>query len=134
MRRLAIFVMGITLLAPALRTSAEATEPTQAAAVTPPPSVPFADRTIEADPSGRMHLSECKKIAKQIIHFENDKAMAEERENALWANATQAHLDRLEGRWNEKCQNGVDEWQVAFNQLLKTAAKAAIRYFTMGGF
>jgi hypothetical protein len=126
MRRLAIFVMGITLLLPALQAAAETTPP--------PPPIQFGDRTIEPDPAGRMHLSECKKIAKQIIHFENDKAMADERENALWANATQAHLNRLENRWDDKCQNGVDEWQVAFNYLLKTAAKVAIRYFTMGGF
>ena len=87
-----------------------------------------------ADRNGQMHVGECRRIAKQIIHFENVKAMAEERNDGPWTAGTQAHIAQLEGRWNELCYNGVDQWQVAFNKLVKVAAEAAIRYFTWSGF
>jgi hypothetical protein len=124
MRILAILVMGITV-----------TLPLAAGAEAPSSAVPAVNgKAMTADRSGQVHMAECKRIAKQIIHFENVKAMAQEREDASWEVATQQHIAQLEGRWNDRCNDGVDEWQVAFNQLLKTAAEVAIRYFTWGGF
>jgi hypothetical protein len=105
------------------------------AAAAATPSTPSVDGTpMTADRNGQLHVGECRRIAKQIIHFENVKAMAQERNDALWTAGTQAHIAQLEGRWNERCYDGVDPWQVAFNKLLKEAAEAAIRYFTWNGF
>jgi len=124
MRTLAVLVMGITVALP-LAADAE----------TPSSAVPSVNGTaMTADRNGQVHMAECKRIAKQIIHFENVKAMAQERDDASWEVATQQHIAQLEGRWNDRCYDGIDPWQVAFNQLLKTAAEAAIRYFTWGGF
>ncbi len=124
MRSFAILVMGITVALPLVARSATPS--------TSPPSVNGTAMT--ADRNGQLHVGECKRIAKQIIHFENVKAMAEQRNDALWAAGTKAHISELEGRWNERCWDGVDPWQVAFNKLLKVAAEAAIRYFTWNGF
>jgi len=126
MRTPVILVMGITLALP-LATSADAPNPNLT-----PPSVNGTAMT--ADRNGQMHVGECKRIAKQIIHFENVKAMAEERNDGMWTAGTQAHIAQLEGQWNQFCYNGVDQWQVAFNKLVKVAAEAAIRYFTWSGF
>ena len=126
MRTLAILVIGITIALPLV-----------AAAATPIPSVntPSLNGTaMTADRNGHVHVAECKRIAKQIIHFEDVKAMAEQRNDALWTAGTQAHISQLEGQWNEHCYDGVDPWQVAFNKLVKVAAEAAIRYFTWDGF
>jgi len=124
MRTLAILVMGITVALP-VAVGAET-------ASSAPPSVN--GQAMTADRNGQVHMAECKRIAKQIIHFENVKAMAQERDDASWEVATQQHIAQLEGRWNDRCNDGVDQWQVAFNQLLKTAAEVAIRYFTWSGF
>lgn len=124
MRTLAILVMGITIALPLA-----------AAAATPSASTPSVNgQSMTADRNGDVHVAECKRIAKQLIHFENVKAMAEERDDAKWAAATQDHIAQLEGRWNDRCYDGVDQWQVAFNRLVKVAAEVAIRYFTWGGF
>jgi hypothetical protein len=124
MRTLAILVMGITI-----------SLPVAAAAATPSASPPSVNGTaMTADRNGQVHVAECKRIAKQIIHFEDVKAMAEQRNDVLWTAGTQAHITHLEGQWNERCYDGVDPWQVAFNKLLKVAAEAAIRYFTWDGF
>ena len=124
MRTLAILVMGITVALPLA-----------AAGATPSASTPAVNGTaMTADRNGQVHVAECKRIAKQIIHFENVKAMAQERNDATWSAATEDHIAHLEGQWNERCYDGVDQWQVAFNKLLKVAAEAAIRYFTWNGF
>jgi hypothetical protein len=124
MRTLAALVMGITIALPVI-----------ASAVNPSSPVPKVNGTaMTADRNGQVHVSECKRIAKQIIQFEKVKGMAEERRDEPWANATQTHIARLEGQWNARCYNGVDEWQVAFNELVRGASEAAIRYFTFGGF
>ena len=124
MRMLATLVMGITV---ALPLAAVADSPGAS-----PPSLN--GKAMTADRNGAVHVAECRRIAKQIIHFENVKAMAQERSNAGWEAATQQHIAQLEGRWNDRCYDGVDQWQVAFNNLLKTAAEVAIRYFTWSGF
>ena len=124
MRSLAILVMGVTFAVPLAARAASSSAST--------PSVNGAKMT--TDRNGQLHVAECKRIAKQIIHFENVKAMAQQRNDALWTAGTEAHITQLEGRWNERCYNGVDPWQVAFNKLLKEAAEAAIRYFTWNGF
>ena len=124
MRTLAILVTGITIAVSLA-----------AGAATPNTSVPTVNGTaMTADRNGQVHVGECRRIAKQIIHFENVKAMAQQRNDALWTAGTEAHISRLEGQWNEHCYDGVDPWQVAFNRLLKEAAEAAIRYFTWNGF
>jgi hypothetical protein len=124
MRTLATLVMGITIALPGVAVPATQT-----------PSIPSVNgKPMTADRNGQVHVGDCRRLAKQIIHFENVKAMAEERNDALWARGTQAHINHLEGQWNNLCYDGIDEWQVAFNKLVKTAAEAAIRYFTWSGF
>lgn len=124
MRTLAILVIGITVALPLA-----------AGGATPNGTAPTLNgNPMTADRNGQLHVADCKRIAKQIIHFENVKALAQERNDALWSAATQDHITLLAGQWNERCYDGVDQWQVAFNKLLKVAAEAAIRYFTWNGF
>jgi hypothetical protein len=85
-------------------------------------------------PPKRINVARCRRIAKQLVHFANVKDMAEERDNALWAEATQSHIDRLEGEWWAKCDDGEDEFAQAFSKALRVAARAALKYFTWGGF
>lgn len=75
---------------------------------------------------------ECKRIAKQMVHYRQVQDMAEERGNELWASATVAQLDRLAQRWDVGCDHSDEKWAIWFNDALKTAGRMALRYFTMG--
>jgi len=97
--------------------------------------LPSADEPDRPDVDPRtVNLARCRRIAKQITHFETVKDRAEERDNALWAKATQDHIDRLETQWWAKCDDGEDEFAKAFSRALKTAARVAVKYFTFGAY
>jgi hypothetical protein len=85
-------------------------------------------------PPERINVARCRRIAKQIVHFENVKDMADQRDNVLWANATQDHLDRLEAQWWGQCDQTDDTYAREFTRLLRLAARAAIKYFTWGAY
>ena len=95
----------------------------------------------EYQPSKRQ---QCKRLVRQIDHFENTVLpMAESRKDALWAASTEDHIERLEGQLAAKCPQYAKE-RGAFNaakqqaeelrQLMILAAKGAAKYFTGGWF
>lgn len=135
-----VLVIGVTLAA-ALGPSARADDLGDAAADAasdtaasllglPPADEP--DRP-DVDPK-TINVAQCRRIAKQISHFETVKDRAEDRDNVLWAKATQDHIDRLESQWWTKCDDGEDEFAKAFSRALKTAARVAVKYFTFGAY
>ena len=64
---------------------------------------------------------------------------ADEMGNEPWAEKTQAHVDLLEDRLAARCpqysaRDEEQEIKRQFAQLLKVAADAAVKFFTLGAF
>jgi len=81
--------------------------------------------------------SDCGRMMHRINHFEGmvDRAEALDRDD--WAEKTQRHVDLLETQLANRCPaySARDEQQEAARQmalLLKMAATAAAKFFTMG--
>jgi hypothetical protein len=81
--------------------------------------------------------SDCGRLMHRINHFEGmiDRAEALDRDD--WADKTQRHVDLLETQLANRCPaySARDEQQEAARQLallLKVAATAAAKFFTMG--
>jgi hypothetical protein len=142
MRTARTFVIGLTLYAVAAAVhpgparaqsledaAAEAAADTAGSLLGLPPP-----REGPPPPPKRINVARCRRIAKQLVHFANVKDMAAERDNPLWEQATQDHIDQLEGEWWAQCDDHDDEFAQAFSKALRLAAKAALKYFTWGGF
>jgi hypothetical protein len=86
------------------------------------------------------YYRECRRITKQITHFEDVVSLARERDDALWESATKQHIERLTERRHELCPERYPKVNVAARaakrtkELMKLAADLAIKYFTFGAF
>ncbi|MGH0036700.1 MAG: hypothetical protein ACQGVK_16880 [Myxococcota bacterium] len=88
------------------------------------------------------HYRECKKITRQMTHYEGVVEMARERDNALWENATLDHIQRLADRRRRLCPEMVTELEKSkarkvmedSAEVLKSAGKVALRVFTFGAY
>lgn len=83
--------------------------------------------------------ADCARSLRQINHYEEMVARAEQLGNDMWAEKTQAHVDLLEDRLAERCPNYTDrderqEMARQLARLLKVAADAAVTFFTLGTF
>ena len=83
--------------------------------------------------------SDCGRLMHRIIHFEGMVDRAEELGKDDWAEKTQRHVDLLETRLDDRCPaySARDEQQEAARQmalLLKVAANAAVKFFTLGAY
>jgi hypothetical protein len=81
--------------------------------------------------------SDCGRLMHRINHFEGMVGRAEAVGRVDWADKTQRHVDLLETQLAERCPaySARDEQQEAARQmalLLKMAATAAAKFFTMG--
>ncbi|MFV1977885.1 MAG: hypothetical protein ACC649_00900 [Myxococcota bacterium] len=81
--------------------------------------------------------SDCGRLMHRINHFEGMVGRAEAVGRDDWADKTQRHVDLLETQLAERCPaySARDEQQEAARQmalLLKMAATAAAKFFTMG--
>ena len=81
--------------------------------------------------------SDCGRLMHQINHFEGMIERAEDRGNDVWAEKTAQHVEVLETRLASRCPSysARDEQQEAARQLatlLKVAAAAATKFFTLG--
>jgi hypothetical protein len=81
--------------------------------------------------------SDCGRLMHRINHFEGMIARAEAVDRDDWADKTQRHVDILETQLADRCPaySARDEQQEAARQmalLLKMAATAAAKFFTMG--
>ena len=80
---------------------------------------------------------ECHRLTSQIARYEGDVKLAQERGNELWENATRQQIQRLSDRRVARCPQYAEDKGKAFRefaQLVRTAAKVAVKYFTFGGF
>ena len=80
---------------------------------------------------------DCSRLMRQINHYEGMIQRAEALDKDDWADKTQAHVDMLDDRLASRCPSysARDEEQEAKRQLailLKVAAQAAVKFFTMG--
>lgn len=86
------------------------------------------------------HYRECRRITKQIAHFEDVVAMAQDRDDELWEDATEMHIERLTERRHRLCPERYPKINVAARaaqrtkEFMKLAADVAIKYFTFGAF
>jgi hypothetical protein len=88
------------------------------------------------------HYRECRRISRQMVHFEGVAEMARDRDNELWEKATLDHIQRLGDRRRRLCPEMVAEMEksrarkVMENsaEFLKSAGKVALRVFTFGAY
>jgi predicted PurR-regulated permease PerM len=83
------------------------------------------------------HANECRRMTRQINHYDDVLQLARGRQNELWENATKAQINRLANRRARLCPEMVQEARAKkemreFLGLMKSAAQAARKYFTGG--
>jgi hypothetical protein len=74
---------------------------------------------------------ECRRLTRQIEHYEGVAKMARERGNALWERETRRHVAELRARRIERCPQFAPKpspWARA-KAFLGKAASAAAKYF-----
>jgi hypothetical protein len=81
--------------------------------------------------------SDCGRLMHRINHFEGMAARADALGRGDWADKTERHVELLETQLADRCPaySARDEQQEAARQLallLKVAATAAAKFFTMG--
>ena len=82
---------------------------------------------------------DCARMLRQIYHYEGMVERADSMGNEVWAEKTQSHVDILEDRLAARCPNysSRDEEQEIkrqFATLMKVAAQAAVKFFTLGAY
>ncbi len=81
--------------------------------------------------------NECRVLTNQVAHFRYRESLARERGDDLYEQAMGAHVERLALRYERLCPAAppLDDggFNRAFANFLRSAAKAAVRFFTMGG-
>ena len=124
MRRIGASVLALLLLLPAAAASAESSSMAEAnmAAV-----------------SGKLRRQKCRRLTKQIEHFQSVAGMASDRRDQLWYDATQGHVTRLENERIDLCPeyerpNPLIRFGKGTTKWMKRAARAAATYFTGGAF
>ena len=96
-----------------------------------------------APATAREPIGDCRRLTRQIDHFEDVLVMARERDNALWAESTSDHIERLMYKRARLCPKyaeeilageGAQKFAYEAGRFFKAAGKVAIRYFTMGAW
>jgi len=85
---------------------------------------------------------ECRRITRQISHYEDVVDLARERDNELWEKATIDHMQRLADRRRRLCPEMVAETEKSqarkimddSAEFLKAAGKIALQVFTFGAY
>lgn len=96
---------------------------------------------VQAQQSGRYH-GQCRKLTKQISHFQDVAGMAIDRNDMMWLASTAAHIERLRDRRSRLCPQydrmveriRTEEFWRDTYALTIAGAKAAMSYFTMGAY
>ncbi len=78
----------------------------------------------------------CRKLTRQIEHYQEVVQRAQQRQDELWEQTMQQHVDRLVIRRAARCPEYVvdDETWDRIKEFLYLGGKIAIRYFTFGLF
>lgn len=95
-----------------------------------------------AGPVYRGNRGECRRMTKQINHYENVVLKrAQARGDELWEESMYAHLDRLKNRRADRCPEyreqrkafaAIARQAAQMRALMAAAAKGAAKYFTGG--
>ncbi len=80
--------------------------------------------------------AECARYRRQIDHYQGMVERAEDLDNELWTARTRDHVGKLKAMQKQRCPEDVpvNTTLLAFERMLKLAAKAAVTYFTFGAF
>jgi hypothetical protein len=87
--------------------------------------------------------NECRRLTRQLENFEAMHQRARERNRPMWEEGMYAQVERLKTHRAAECPEYAEEraaeleereGAAAFVALVKTAAQAAVKYFTMGAF
>lgn len=83
----------------------------------------------------RKEGNRCRRYAKQIARFEGELKIAEERENDVWKQVTEDHLERLRARKEVHCPEPEGPSLLLETvRMLAVAAKVAAKLYTWGAF
>jgi len=77
-------------------------------------------------------VGECRRIARQLVHLDDVRAMAEQRGDELWQASVEQQMGRMKQRWYTRCDDSQERWAKAVSAALKTAGKIALKYFLFG--
>ena len=77
---------------------------------------------------------ECRRLTRRVEHFTGMVERARARDNEMWEERTQQHLDVLIGRRAARCPEYAkdDSTMRALAALVRLAGRAALTYFTLG--
>ena len=83
------------------------------------------------------HFGQCRQLTKQLEHYSGVAEMARQRNNASWERATEAQMTRLSNRRYRLCpqwglETRAQQVMAQARQIVKSAAKAAAKYFSGG--
>ena len=93
--------------------------------------------------TAEVRIKDCKRITRQIAHFEDVERMAHDRGNRLWQEDTRRHITRLEVKRARLCPQYAAEleqrhWakKAAYEtkRFFVAAGKVAARVFTFGAY
>ncbi len=83
--------------------------------------------------ANKPHTGECRKLTRQIARYERDVSWADQRDNALWEDASKDRVKHLATRRADLCPQYRRKNPFAkAADLIAAAAKAAAPYFIPG--
>ncbi len=84
------------------------------------------------------NVSQCRRLTRQIDHFETVAEMAKERGDRLWFDGTVSHLQRLSVRQQRMCPEEKPNYVLMmtkwFGKTARAAGRTAIKYLTFGAY
>ncbi len=75
---------------------------------------------------------ECRRIARQMVHLDDVRRLAAQRDDQLWEASLDQQMGRMQQQWNTRCDDSAERWAQEFKALLKTAGELALHYFLFG--
>ena len=91
-------------------------------------------------PAAALNPGQCAQLLKQIHHYMTMQEHAETLENEMWTERMQIHTDLLRERYDVRCEGFAKDDRpmrqavADMAKVLRIAAKAAAKFFTMGAF
>ena len=84
------------------------------------------------------NVSQCRRMTRQIDHFENVAEMAKERGDRIWFEGTASHLQRLSDRHERMCPEEKPNYVLMmtkwFGKTARAAGKSVVKYLTFGAY
>ena len=78
----------------------------------------------------------CAQLANQLVHYDGLRARAASQGNAVWVQRFKAKIAELEEDFKYECPEQYNEGKTLqqLAELLKSAGRAALSFFTMGAY